>query len=83
MALGILSSKTWFSKLLSLMVISFAITHFCPVFAFCDDQIWQMQIAPFIFSFNCSKVSVAIFFVRPLGDPSFLSWNRNPAGHFN
>ncbi|KAL5721674.1 ALA-interacting subunit 3 [Ranunculus cassubicifolius] len=20
---------------------------------------------------------------RPLGDPSFLSWNRNPAGHFN
>ncbi|XP_059589682.1 ALA-interacting subunit 3 isoform X2 [Vitis vinifera] len=20
---------------------------------------------------------------RPLGDPTFLSWNRNPAGHFN
>ncbi|XP_042499839.1 ALA-interacting subunit 5-like [Macadamia integrifolia] len=26
---------------------------------------------------------VYVFQPRPLGDPSFLSWNRNPAGYFN
>lgn len=36
----------------------------------------------------CLFLAIAFIIVyivkpRPLGDPSFLSWNRNPAGHFN
>ncbi|XP_043696178.1 ALA-interacting subunit 3-like [Telopea speciosissima] len=30
-----------------------------------------------------SFILIYVIRPRPLGDPSFLSWNRNPAGHYN